>query len=153
MLIIVPMTGFHPEILVWGERGVSISRTMFLSPLPRVFFGWKWYCMIFSELANMYMHPLSPSLSLLLFHLLPPPPPSFFLFLGGGGWGKLGALEGKLNSHPPPPPTGSNPAWWHVRHNIIDEDCNVWLCMHNNTKGCHIDSCFENNTDGKYYTV
>ena len=33
------LSGFHPEILVWGGRGVAISRTMFLSPLPRVFFG------------------------------------------------------------------------------------------------------------------
>ena len=31
--------GFHPEILVWGGRGVAISQTMFLSPLPRVFLG------------------------------------------------------------------------------------------------------------------
>ena len=93
-LCAVCMSGFHPEILGKGRGNFMSYRGMFLSLLPRVFFGWHRYCMVFSELANMYTHSsLSFSLSL---SLEDPPLPlslsfpflpfSSFLGRGEGSW-------------------------------------------------------------------
>ena len=85
------MSGFHPEILVWGGRGVANY-----VPLSIAKSGWQRYqCTVFSELANMYTHPLSLSFPFFSF--------SSFFFGGwaGGGGGSWVLWKGRF---PPPPP-------------------------------------------------
>ena len=49
-----PWTGFHPEVLIWVEGAWQFYELCSSFHCHKYFLGWQRYCMVFSELANMY---------------------------------------------------------------------------------------------------